>query len=240
MIKTRLALACVPLALLAAPAPALAVERISGSFLAEYSAKSYVIDQGEIVTFANSDRFLAHGLASDQAGLFDAPVIRQGQTRLVRGAPYLTAGGPYAFHCPIHPGMTAAISVSSAGAPLPPDGTPPTAAIKLKAPSARKLLKRRRLQVTVTPSEPVDVAIAAGVAGASLGRLERTYAAAGSRSFAFRVSAGAARRIAGVLARGGRVRARVKLSLSDAAGNAAAAKRAVQLAGPRRPPGRKR
>ena len=118
-------------ALMGAVTPsALALERIDATFLAEYSADSYTIDQGEIVTFGNRDKFLAHGVVSDTSGLFSAPVIGAGQARLLRGAPFLTAGS-YPFHCPIHPGMTSALNVTAGGAPLPADAT--TAATRRRA-----------------------------------------------------------------------------------------------------------
>jgi len=226
---------CLALALAAmlAPAatPASAVERIDAAFLSEYSATSYVIDQGEIVTFGNRDRFLSHGIASDTASLFSAPVIGRGQTRLVRGAPFLATGGPYPFHCPIHPGMTSSLSVTAGGAPLPADATPPGAVIKVKTGNLGKLLKKRKLRLTVNPSEAADAVVKAGAGGAKLGRAERTYVRAGARAITIAVSGEAAREIAATRAQGRPVAVKVKVSLSDVAGNAAVVKGSRSLAG---------
>ena len=122
--RLRVTLACLFASALAGAgaAPAGAIERIDAAFLSEYSAEAYAIDQGEIVTFGNRDKFLSHGLVSDSGGLFGASVITWGQVRLLRGAPFLTTGS-YSFHCPIHQGMTAVLNVTAAGAPKPMDGT---------------------------------------------------------------------------------------------------------------------
>ena len=218
-------------AALAQATPASAVERIDGVFLSEYSSNNYVIDQGELVVFGNRDKFLSHGLASDSAGLFSAPVIEQGQTRLLRGAPYLTTGS-YTFHCPVHPPMTSTLTVATGGSPLPPDALAPVAAVKIKTGALGKLVRKKKLRVTVSTSEPADAVIAGGAAGVAIGRAERTYTAPGRRSFTIPVSGGAARKIAG-RARLGQVTLRVKVTLTDAAGNEAVFKRARRLAAPR-------
>lgn len=235
--RPRLALACaLALALCcAAPAAAQAVERINATFLAEYGSEAYTIDQGEIVTFANHDKFLAHGIVSDAGAgsLFGAPVIGRGQVRLLRGAPFLTAAaGPYPFHCPVHPGMTSVLNVTTAGAPLPPDGIRPGGTVKIKTASARRLTGKRSLQVIVTPSEPVDTVIEASAAGALLGRVERTYVSVGRKAVALTVSDAAASAVARL---SDTVKIRVKVTLSDLAGNSGRIKASRRLAGPRRP-----
>jgi hypothetical protein len=236
--RAPLCLALAAAAVLAPTAPAAAVERIDGAFLSEYSSTNYVIDQGELVMFGNRDKFLSHGLQSDAAGLFSASVIAKGQTRLLRGAPYLTAGA-YTFHCPIHPPMTSRLTVTAAGSPLPPDATRPGAAVKIKTGALGKLVRRKRLKLAVTVSEAADVSIAAGAAGVSIGRAERTYVAAAGRTINLTLGGAAARSIAARAARKGQVAIRVKVTLTDAAGNAAVVKRARRLGAPR-PAGKKK
>jgi hypothetical protein len=230
--KLRAAFACLLAAALggAVPSSAFGIERIDAAFLAEYSSPSYTIDQGELVTFGNSDSFLAHGIASDTSGLFSAPVIGPGQVRLLRGAPFLTTGGPYPFHCPVHAGMTAELNVSASGAPLPPDATPPTATIKVKSASALKLAAKRKLRIVVNPSEAVDAVIKAGAGGALLGRIERTWVASGARALTIGVSREAAKAMRDDAAQGS-VPLRVKITLSDVAGNSTTVKRSRALAG---------
>jgi hypothetical protein len=232
--KARHAPLCLALAAAAVLVPAAhaaAVERIDANFLSEYSSNNYVIDQGEIVTFGNRDKFLRHGLASDTAGLLSAPVIARGQTRLVRGAPYLTAGA-YTFHCPIHAAMTSRLTVTAAGAPLPADAVRPGAVVKIKTGALGKLLGKKRLRVTVVTSEAADAAISGGAAGVAIGRAEATYVAAGRRSFTLPLDGKTARAIA-ARARTGQVALKVKVTLTDAAGNVSVVKRARRLGAPR-------
>jgi hypothetical protein len=240
--RPRLAIACaLALALCAAaPASVQAVERINATFLAEYGSEAYTIDQGEIVTFANHDKFLTHGIVSDAGAgsLFGAPLIGRGQMRLLRGAPYLTAAGsPYAFHCPVHLGMTSVLNVTTAGSPLPPDRTRPGGRVKVKTASVRRLTRKHSLQVIVTPSEPVDAVITASAAGAVLGRVERTYVGVGRKAVALAVSDAAASAVARL---GGTVTLRVKVTLSDLAGNSGRIKASRRLAGAAKPEQKKR
>ena len=157
--------------------------RISSPFLLEYSAQSYTIAQGELVTFTNRDPGLDHGLVSDSTAggrpLFEAPVLARGQTRLVRGVPFLGhAGSPYSFRDPAHPTMTATLVVSASGSPLPPDPSPPTAAVKAKRPNKG----RGPLRLRLTVSEPVDAVIKVRARSSLLARLARTYVIAGRKS----------------------------------------------------------
>jgi plastocyanin len=226
-----LCLALAAAAVLAPAAPASAVERIDAAFLTEYTSTSYVVDQGEIVTFGNRDKFLRHGIDSDTVGLFNAPVVERGQSRLVRGAPYLTAGA-YTFHCPIHPAMTSKLTVTAGGSPLPPDAVRPGAVVKIKTGALGKLLGKKRLRVTVVTTEAADAAISGGAAGVAIGRAESTYVTAGRRSFTLPLDGATARSIA-AKARTGQVAIKVKVRLTDAAGNVAVVKQARKLGAPR-------
>jgi hypothetical protein len=229
--RTRLLIACTAAACLlaATPSSALALERVEAVFAAEFSVPEYTIDEGEIVLFGNRDPFFEHGVASDarNGSLFRAGVVPKGGQRLLIGAPYLTsAGGPYGFHCPIHPGMRAVLNVSSNGTPLPPDGSAPTAALKLKAKARAKLAGKRRLKLTVNPAEPVDVVATAGVKGSGLGRAERTYLTTGPKTITLKFSKAAGRAVRG-LRRGGQLK--VKVTLTDLAGNVSVLKASKSL-----------
>ena len=215
-----------------APAPALALERVDATFLAEYSAEAYTIDQGEIVTFGNQDKFLGHGVVSDAGSLFSAPVIGLGQVRLLRGAPFLSTGS-YPFHCPIHPGMTSVLNVSSGGAPLPADGTAPGALLKIKTASLARLTRKRKLRIVVNPSEAVDAVIKASAEGVDLARIERTYVSAGRRAISLKIERSAANAVARAAAKASAPRLRLRVTLSDVAGNARAVKSSRRLEVPR-------
>ena len=215
----------------AAAPGALALERMDATFLAEYSAESYAIDRGELVTFGNRDTFLAHGVVSDAGSLFSAPVISKGQVRLLRGAPFLTTGS-YPFHCPIHPGMTSVLNVTAAGSPLPADAIAPSAQLKIKTASLGRLAGKRRLRVVVNPSEAVDAVVKASAEGVALARVERTYVSPGPRGISLKVTAAAARAAARAAAQAGAAaRVRLRVTLSDVAGNARAVKASRRLVG---------
>src|SRR5262245_11140568 len=171
------------------PSSAPAQATIDAVFFQEYSAPTFTIDQGELVTFQNRDPFLSHGLVSDDppAGdpLFSAPVIHPGETRLVRGAPFLTTG-TYDFHCPVHPEMTATLEVTANGAARPPDTRDPTASVTVGTGRLAKLLAKRRVRFSVDPSEAADVAIGVRAAGVGLTTAERTYLSPGPRTLGLR------------------------------------------------------
>ena len=181
--------------------------RITSPFLLEYSAQSYTIAQGELVTFTNRDPGLGHGLVSDAAAggrpLFEAPVLARGQTRLVRGVPFLgQAGSPYSFRDPAHPTMTATLVVSSSGSPLPPDPSPPTATVRSK----RLNKGGGPLRLRLTVSEPVDAVIKVRARSRLLARLERTFLIGGRKSVSVPLAARARP-------------AKVAVELTDVAGN---------------------
>jgi plastocyanin len=229
--RLRLTIACAAAlaAAAAAPSSALALERIDAVFAAEFSAPEYTIDEGEIALFTNRDAFFQHGVVSDagNGSLFSAPVVPKAGQRLVRGAPYLTsAGTPYEFHCPIHPGMTAVLHVNSNGTPLPPDSVAPGAAVKIKGKNRSKVGGKRRLKLTVNPIEPVDVVATAGIKGLALGRAERTYLGPGPRTITMRLTKPGGRAIR-AMRRGGKIK--VKVTLTDLAGNVGVVKAAKAL-----------
>ena len=240
--------ACLAAALSAASAaPAAALERVEGTFFAEYTDGAYEVDQGEIVLFANLDPFLSHGVVSDDAPggdpLFEAPVSKKNGTRLLRGAPFLTTGA-YAFHCPVHPDMVSRLDVGPGGTPLPPDGTAPSAGVKVKRTSLAALLRRRKLTVSANPAEIMDVGFTARAGGVTLAAARRTYLTTGSRRLVLKVSRAAAlslrARVAQFRSRGRRsLRLQVSAVLFDLAGNAGRGRGGLNLRvpGPRAPRG---
>ena len=80
------------------------------------------IDQGEKVTFNNSDiaghDVTAHHRGPDGKPLFRSDLISPGGSGPVRGTEYLTTG-TYDFVCTVHPGMEAKLQVTSEGTPVP-------------------------------------------------------------------------------------------------------------------------
>jgi hypothetical protein len=242
--KRPLALGLVLAALFCAPPPsgAAAQESIDAVFLAEYSAPSYSMDQGEILVFRNRDPFLEHGVVSDHTSggepLFEAPVAPPRRTRLVRNAPFLTDGS-YPFHCPVHPEMTATLVVTANGEPLPPDSIAPTAVVKVQTKRLGALLNRRRLRLAVNPSEAEDVALSVRAGGIALASPQRTYVVPGPRTLEVRIRRRAVTRLRSRVARLQRrgrrsLRLVAAANLVDVAGNAGSAvgARRLRLPGP--------
>jgi len=214
-----------------------AVEQIEARFFLEFSSTSYSIDQGELVTFFNRDPFAVHSIASAGPASFGASPAGYRQKRLVRGAPFLPAGGPYPFRDPAYPAMTSALTVSTAGTPLPPDATPPTVAVRILTRSLSALARTRKLRVRVWPSEPVDTIVKAVGPGGVLARSEQTYLAAGPKRATLTISKPVAKRLRALERRARlrpvRFRLRVAARVSDVAGLAGKAFAARSLRVPR-------
>ena len=84
-----------------------------------YLTPNPTIDQGERLTFQNTD-IQSHDVSSTQ-GLFSTPLIGTGEEALVERSQYLTAGS-YPFVCSIHLDMRGTLTVTSAGTPAPRPG----------------------------------------------------------------------------------------------------------------------
>jgi plastocyanin len=149
---------------LLAAAPALADQTITaGPVPNQYASTSVTMDQGEAVTFQNSDTSGAkHDVRSDKFGsdgktpLFKSDLTDQGKTNPVDGVQYLTTGD-YAFHCSIHPFMMGTLHVTGNGTPKTrpaPDTTPPTATVAIVDARIRTILKRGAIRVAVRSDEP--------------------------------------------------------------------------------------
>ena len=150
-------------------APALGDATITaGPLPNQYATKDVTIDQGQAITFQNSDQTAFHDVTADQNGsngkpLFGSESIKGGQTAPVTGVEYLTTGD-YGFHCSLHPFMTGTIHVTGNGtpkphtpdnpAPNPADTTPPDATVTILDSRISKVLEHRGLRVHVSTSEP--------------------------------------------------------------------------------------
>jgi plastocyanin len=150
-------------------APALADGTITaGPVPNTYATKDVTIDQGQTVTFQNSDQTAFHDVTSDANGsdgkaLFQSDTIAGGKTSPVRGVEYLTSGD-YAFHCSVHPFMTGTLHITSNGtpkprtpdnpAPNPADTTPPDGTVAILDSRISGVLEHRGLRVHVNTDEP--------------------------------------------------------------------------------------
>jgi plastocyanin len=113
------------LATAAAPARAATAAAGPGGFAAGFATPVVVAARGEAVTLVNADiaphNFVADGtylprkvakkttwcsaFTPTTCPLFWSPTATTGESAEVQGLERLTAGGQYAFHCMIHPGM---------------------------------------------------------------------------------------------------------------------------------------
>jgi plastocyanin len=150
-------------------APALGDATITAGPLPNtYATTDATIDQGQNVTFQNSDRTALHDVTADQDGsdgkaLFASETIEGGKSAPVKGVEFLTTGD-YAFHCSVHPFMTGTLHVTANGtpkprtpdnpAPNPADTEPPDATVRILDTRISGVLEHRGLRIRVKTSEP--------------------------------------------------------------------------------------
>lgn len=133
-----------------------------------YATTDVTIDQGQSITFQNSDKTALHDVTSDANGsdgnaIFESETIEGGKTAPVKGVEFLTTGD-YKFHCSVHPFMEATLHVTANGtpkprtpdnpAPSPTDTTPPRASVKILDTRISGVLEHRGLRIRVTTDEP--------------------------------------------------------------------------------------
>lgn len=104
-----------------APAPAIGAEQQAYAAGLAYLTPAVAAAHGDTLRFTNLDSVAQHDVDSDQAGLFDSPLISAGESTLVAGVEKLEPG-TYGFHCSIHSWMKGTLSVNPAGGP---GGPPP-------------------------------------------------------------------------------------------------------------------
>jgi plastocyanin len=133
-----------------------------------YASTEATIDQGQAVTFQNSDQTAFHDVTADRAGsdgkaLFASETIEGGKTSPVKGVEFLTTGD-YAFHCSVHPFMKGTLHVTANGtpkprtpdnpAPNPTDARPPDATVTILDSRISGVLEHRGLRVRLKTNEP--------------------------------------------------------------------------------------
>jgi plastocyanin len=142
----------------AAAGPARADKEITAAPVNQYTTGSVTMDQGERLTFFNSD-FNAHNVTARDGGyapLFASPTIGNGQRAFVEGSQFLTTGS-YGYYCTVHAFMGGTLNVTSAGTPAvrpaappppPPDRTPPTVVLAVTSSRIATVLRRGKLYVS--------------------------------------------------------------------------------------------
>jgi plastocyanin len=133
-----------------------------------YATTDVTIDQGQSITFQNSDQTAIHDVTADAKGsdgqpLFKSDTIAGGKTAPVSGVEFL-ATGDYKFHCSVHTFMTGTIHVTANGtpkprtpdnpAPSPADTTPPDASVAVLDSRISAVLRHGGLRVRLRTNEP--------------------------------------------------------------------------------------
>ena len=218
-------------------AAAEAAERIEAGTPNRYTTPSVTMDQGEPLTFRNSDGTARHDVTARDNGpdgrpLFSTPVISGGREVPVDGAQFLTAGR-YAFFCSIHTFMTGTLTVTSAGSPVPrpADTVAPELQVAVTRTRLSRVARTGRLPAAVTVNEAADVALTAtarvGRRTVTLGTVQIDDVAPGTRAVTLRVSRAGRR----ALARARSAIVTLRGTARDASGNETAARTARRLRG---------
>jgi plastocyanin len=196
-----------------------------------FATTDATIDQGQSVTFQNSDRTALHDVTSDKNGtdgkaLFASETIEGGKTAPVKGVEFLTTGD-YPFHCSVHPFMTGTLHVTANGtpkprtpdnpAPNPADTTPPDASVTILDSRISGVLEHRGLRARLKTNETARFAMTAtsGKTRVALG----TFTSKGTRT----VKLSLTKKGKQLLFKASKVKLKLTARVNDAADNRASA-----------------
>jgi plastocyanin len=123
-----------------------------------YATTDVTIDQGQTITFQNSDRDAIHDVTADRKGsngaaLFRSETIENGKTTPVKGVEFLTTGD-YGYHCSVHPFMTGTLHVTGNGMPKPRDTTAPDASVAIVDSRISGVLEHKGVTIRLRSDEP--------------------------------------------------------------------------------------
>lgn len=227
MKRLLLSLLVVAAALGPAAAAAQADEEITAVPFNRFSPTSVTIDQGELLTFRNTDsashNVTARERGSDGRPLFASRTITNGRTAEVEGVRFLTTGA-YDFLCTIHPTiMSGTLNVSAAGTPLQrpaPDTRAPAVSAAVRRTTLARVSRSGRLTVNVGLDEAASLTLRAsarvGGRRVRLGRRAGVRLGEGRGHVAVRLSRRARQALAGAR----RAVVTVEVRAVDEAGNA--------------------
>jgi plastocyanin len=247
--RLLLALLAVAATILTFAPGALADKQVQAQPINRFSG-DVTMDQGENLTFMNTDS-ATHNVTADANGsdgqpLFVSPNTTTGQTTTVNGAQYLTTGD-YAFHCTIHPFMTATLHVTANGTPQPRPGgggggggagggggtgsgadvRAPVLTLAIVKIKLSTVLKKNRLPVKVTVDEASSVNLTASAGSKKLATGKTTFSAAGSKTLRLSLTKAGRRALRGRKS----AKVTVKGTATDAAGNKGTATTSSKLRG---------
>ena len=220
--QARAVAALATLTLLLCAAPASADEQITAGPPNRYLTSEVTIDQGERVTFTNTDvaehDVLARDAGPDGKPLFRSELVGAGNTVPVEGVEYLTTGN-YAFFCSLHPQMEGTITVTAAGTPVPRPsgpgpGTGPSLALRVLDKRVGAVKRRGALRVRVTTGGPATVRMTARAKGSAFAKGTTKFTSAKTSTVRLKLSR-AGRRL---VRRGGRIAVKVNGTATDGQG----------------------
>jgi plastocyanin len=196
-----------------------------------FASTEATIDQGQSVTFQNSDQTAFHDVTADQNGsdgkaLFASETIEGGKTSPVKGVEFLITGD-YGFHCSVHPFMKGTLHVTANGtpkprtpenpAPNPADTTPPDATVTILDSRISSVLEHRGLRVRLKADEPARFKLTAtsGKTRVALG----TFTSKGARTAKLDLTKSGKK----LLFKASTVKLKLSAKVNDAADNKSAA-----------------
>ena len=202
-----------------------------------YATTDATIDQGQMVTFNNSDRTALHDVTADRSGsdgkaLFASATIEGGKTAPVEGVEFLTTGD-YAFHCSVHSFMTGTLHVTGNGtpkprtpdnpAPNPADTTPPDATVTILDSRISGVLEHRGLRVRLKTDETArfNMTATSGKTKVALG----TFTSKGGRTVKLSLTKSGKK----LLFKASKVKLKLTAKVNDAADNRSTASTAKTL-----------
>lgn len=166
--QVRAAVPLATLAVLLCASPASADGQITAGPPNRYITTEVTIDQGERVTFSNTDvaehDVLARDPGPDGKPLFRSELTGFGGTAPVEGTEYLTTGS-YRFLCSLHPQMEGTLNVSSAGKPVPRPGAEPSLKLRVLDKRISRVKSQRALRVRITTGAAATVRMTARAKG---------------------------------------------------------------------------
>jgi plastocyanin len=233
----RLGALCTGVAIALAAAPAAHADgQIAAGPPNRYLTSDVTIDQGERVTFMNTDTADHDVLARDKGGdgkpLFRSELVGAGRTVPVVGTEYLTTGS-FSFFCSLHPQMEGTLKVSSAGTPVPRPGSggggggggAPSLGLRVLDLRLARIQRQQALPVRVQTDEGAAVRITARRGRTTLAKGTVKLSAAGSRTVRLKLTPAGRR----VVRQSSKVRVSISARAEDADGNATTKKAAATL-----------
>jgi plastocyanin len=243
-IVSRLALPLLAVVIALAPAVAWGAADVIGNSKNQFDKPTYFADEGELVQYKHSGS-APHNVVSTQTSrgepLFKSATISDGKTP-VNGTELL-APGTYPFVCTLHNGMAAELVIRDTAPPppsntTPPDDTTPPDNATVEGSATTKKTQKQKgkkilVKVTVKANEDLDAKGSGKVKVNPTYKLKtQTKSISEGKSKTLKLKpkkSKDAKKISKYLRRGKKATAKLKVKLTDEAGNTETEKLTVKL-----------